>query len=387
MIGYLRSVSYVFSTFLFLSFIVKTEAQSSDLSIADSLYRIGSYTKAINTYAKVADEYSSLQIARSYSALGNTQKAIVQYEGHLKNYPKNTLAKFELGKLYDKTKKHEAAIPLFNALTDTSDENPEFFYYLGKSLQALLDYENGNNALKRAINMDSTHLKSIYLLGKYYVGVEEPANAINIIELGLRTVPDDVALINLKALTKFDIGEYEVAARQFERLLELGEKKPFIYQKLGYAQASIRQYEKAKNTYRQLIDMTNYEADAYKGLGQVFLMEKELDSAEVYFLKSIEAREYVFDNEYQSLGRIARLKGKLKSSLEYYQKAWEENTANYLNYWQVCVVADDYYKSPETKLRYYEKLVNDFERLAPFLRERAEKRISELKEELHYSKN
>lgn len=366
---------------------IKAEAQSSASAVADSLYRIGSFTKAINTYAQLGDEYASLQIGRCYVALGNTQKAIIQYEGHVKNYPKNTLAKFELGKLYDKTKNYEHAIRLFKALTDTSDENPEFYYYLGKSLQANLDYKNGNIALEKAITIDSAHLKSIYLLSRYYVGVEEPANAINSIELGLRTAPDDVALINLKALTKFDIGEYEVAARQFERLLELGEKKPFIYQKLGYAQANIRQYKKAKNTYRQLSDMTNYEADAYKGLGRVFLMEKELDSAEVYFLKSIEARQYVFDNEYQSLGRIARLKGKLKSSLEYYQKAWEENTANYLNYWQVCVVADDYYKNPETKLRYYEKLVNDFERLAPFLRERAEKRISELKEELHYSKN
>ena len=383
----MRQLKYKIGLLLTLFFLSNVEAQSSATAVADSLYRLGSYTKAINSYAAIGNEYSSLQIGRSYVALGNTGKAIAQYQGHVKKYPENTLAKFELGKLYDKTKNYEFAIPLFEELTAKSSENPEFHYYLGKSLQANLDYTNSNRALKTAITIDSTHLKSIYLLGKYYVGVEEPANATKIIELGLKTAPNDVALINLKALTKFDIGEYEIAATLFERLLELDEKKPFIYEKLGYAQANITEYEKAKSTYAQLADIRGYKADAFKGLGQVYLLEKKLDSAETSFLKSIEERKYIFDDEYRSLGRIARLKGETKKSLEYYRKAWEENTANYFNYWQVCVVADDYYQDPETKLRYYEKLVNDFEGLAPFLKQRAEKRITELKEEIHFSKN
>jgi len=362
-------------------------AQSSTVSLADSLYLVGNYTKAINAYSALGDENASLQIARAYAAMNNNEKAIAQYLGHVEQYPENTLAKFELGKLYDKTKNYDAAIQLFKSLTEDPNQNPEFYYYLGKSLQSKLDYKNGNNALKKAISIDSTHLRSIYLLGKYFVGVEEPANALEIIELGLRTAPNDVALINLKALTKFEIGEFEIAAELFERLLDLGERKPFIYQKLGYAQANIRAYGKAKDTYHKLGEISSYEADSFKGLGQVYLMEKKLDSAEIYFLKSIEQRQYVFDNEYQSLGRIARLKGELKKSLEYYKKAWEENTANYLNHWQVCVIADDYFKDPETKLRYYEKLVSSHEQLAPFLKERAEKRILELKEEIHFTKN
>jgi len=42
------------------------------------------------------------------------------------------------------------------------------------------------------------------------------------------------------------------------------------------------------------------------------MKEKQLDSAEVYFLKSIKERRYIFDNEYRSLGRIAKEKGQLK---------------------------------------------------------------------------
>ncbi|MDT0539105.1 tetratricopeptide repeat protein [Croceitalea sp. P059] len=377
----------------FLLFILKAEAQTppannvGSASAADSLYLIGNYTKAINAYAALGDENSSLQIARSYAAMGNTQKAIMQYEGLLQKYPTNTLAKFELGKLFDKTKNYTAAQSVFVALTQSNSDNPEFYYYLGKSLQSTSDYKTGNKALKKAVQLDSTHLRSIYLLGKYYVGVEEPANATRIIELGLKTAPNDVALINLKALTKFDIGEYESAASLFERLVELGEKKPFVYKKLGYAQSNIRAYEKAKSTYRKLEEIPNYEPEAYMGLGQVFLMEQQLDSAETYVLKSIEAKQYVFDNEYQSLGRIAHLKGELKKSLEYYTKAWEENKSNMLHYWQVSIIADEYYKDPNVKIGYYENLISQYKNLPPFLKERAEKRIRELKEEIHFAKD
>lgn len=377
---------------LFTILVLEAQAQSSALpagrqgsSVADSLYLLGNYAAAINTYSEIGDEKSSLQIARAYNAIGNKEKAILQYQSILSKNENNIPAKFELGKLYDKSKKYEEATILFRELTIPESKNPEFYYYLGKSLQSDLDYKNANLALKKAIQLDSTHLRSIYLLGKYYVGVEEPSNAIKFIDLGLKTAPNDVALINLKALTKFDVGEYDIAAPLFERLLEIGEKKPFVYKKLGYSQANIREFKKAKVTYRKLEEIQNQEADAYKGLAQVYLLEKKLDSAETYFLKSIEERRYIFDNEYQSLGRIARLNGDIKKSLDYYTKAWEENKTNQLNYWQVCVLADEYYKDPKTKLRHYEKLLSEFDNILPFLKERAQKRIKELKEEIHFN--
>ena len=361
----------------------KAEAQTSASSVADSLYLLGNYTAAINAYSELGDENASLQIARAYNAIGNKEKAILQYQSILLKNSTNTLSSFELGKLYDKTKKYEEAIGLFQSLTADS-QNPEFYYYLGKSLQSNLDYDEATAALKKAIELDDTHIKSIFLLGKYYIGIQEHSNAIEIVDLGLETAPNDVALINLKALANFNLENYELAASLFERLIELGEKKPFLYKKLGYSYANRWKYKEAKKAYRTLGSITNYEADGYLGLAQVFVKEKELDSAEVYYKKSIEERRYIFDEEYRSLGRIARLKGELKKSLDYYTKAWEEDKVNQFSYWQVCVLSDEYYKDPKIKLAHYEKLLSDYDNLMPFLRERAVKRVKELKEEIFF---
>ena len=362
----------------------KVEAQTSGSSVADSLYLIGNYKAAINAYSKLGDENASLQIARAYNAIGDKEKAILQYQNILLKNNENILAKFELGKLFDQAKKYEEASTLFKELVTPESSNPEFYYFLGKTSQSNLDFDNGNLALEKAVALDSTHLRSIYLLGKYYVKVEEPANAIQIIDLGLETAPNDVALINLKALAHYNNGYYDKAAPLFDRLIELGETKPFVYKKQGYSHFKNGDFKSAKKAYRSLGGIQNYEADAYYGLGEVLLKEEKLDSAAVCFKKSIEERRYIFDKEYRNLGRIARLKGELKKALDYYTKAWEEDKVNQLNYWQVCILADEYYNDPKVKLRHYEKLLSDFEKVYPFLKERAQKRITELKEEIHF---
>ncbi|MEO0572780.1 MAG: tetratricopeptide repeat protein, partial [Bacteroidota bacterium] len=281
------------------------------------------------------------------------------------------------------------AIPfvLIAILTQKNANNPEFFYYLGKAQQRQFDYDNANRALHRAVALDSTHLRSIYLLGKYYVGVKARNNAHKILDVGLRIAPNDLVLINLKALVYYDNSDYEKAIPLLERLLSAGERKPFIYKKLGAAYRENGEFKKAKETFRNLSKIENEEADAYLGLAEIFMKEKLLDSAEFYFLKSIKERRYVFDNEYRNLGRIARKKGQLKRALDYYTKAWKEDTTNQFNYWQVCVMADEYYKDPATKLGHYEKLLTNYNNLLPFLKERAQKRVSELKEEIHFSKD
>lgn len=362
-------------------------AQSSALSVADSLYALGNYAAAINEYAKVGDEKSNLQIARAYNAIGNYEKAIAQYEATLKNSPEMDIARFELGKLLLKAKNNGAALEAFNTLISKKQENPEYFYYLGRTHEAVNDQDEANKAFRKAVAMDSTHLRSLYSLGKFFVGQEIRDSALVYIDQGLRFYENDVSMINLKAQAYFNNGQHKEAIPHFERLMELGEGRPFVLERLAFSYFRSYESEKAINTYRMLSVVPGYLADAYSGMGEVYLQEKQLDSAQHYIKKSIEERTEIFDKEYADLGRIARLQGKTKLALDNYTKAWEENKENPYNYYQVCILADEYYKDPKTRLGYYEKLVEMYPGLMPFMKERVQKRISEIKEEIHYASN
>ncbi|NDV17282.1 tetratricopeptide repeat protein [Muricauda sp. TY007] len=375
------------SYILIILFSFKASAQSSALTIADSLYAQGNYTSAINAYAKVGNKKSNLQIARAYNTIGNYDKAIAQYTALLDNNPEFDLARFELGKLLFKTKNYGPALEAFNILTSSKRENPEYFYYLGRTYESVKETDKANKAFKTALEMDSTHLRSLYSLGKYYVGQEIKDSALVYIDKGLRFYENDVVMVNLKALAFFNNGQFQLAIPHFERLLELGEEKPFVYEKLAFCYFRNWEPEKALEAYHKLRSFPDKLAVAYSGLGKVHFEEKELDSAQYYIEKSIEERMASFPQEYASLGRIARLKGQTKKSMDYYVKAWTENKDNFYNYYQVCVLADEYYKDPETRLGYYEKLLEMYPEMVSFLKERAKNRIIEIKEEIHFASN
>ncbi|WP_437397255.1 tetratricopeptide repeat protein [Flagellimonas lutimaris] len=372
---------------LFLLIFFKAGAQTSALSVADSLYALGNYASAINEYAKAGDKKASLQIARAYNVIGNYDKSVAQYTSILESNPKFDLARFELGKLLLKTKSFGPALDEFNVLTASKQENPEYYYYLGRTYESVKNADKANKAFKAAVAMDSTHLRSLYALGKYYVGQEIKDSALVYIDKGLRFYKDDVAMINLKALAFYNNGQFQLAIPHFERLLELGETKPFVFEKLAFCYFRNWEPERALDTYHKLSMFPDKLAVAYAGLGQVYFEEKELDSAQYYIEKSIEERMALFPQEYASLGRIARLKGQTKKSMDYYERAWEENKDDYRNYYQVCILADEYYKDPKTRLNYYAKLLKMYPDIVPFLKERVKKRISEIKEEIHFASN
>ena len=216
---------------IFLIQIVRAEAQTSDSSVADSLYVVGNYSKAINEYSKVGGVSSALQIARSYNAVGNYEKAITQYQYVVDEDVENQLAQFELGKLCLKVNRFEEAKSVFTNLSNLNTTNPEFQFYLGEVNRHLDVTDQSLKQYKKAIKLDSTHLRSLFQLAKYYTIKQERDNALTYILKGLNYYENDVSLINLHALVLFNDAQFEKAIPLFERVLELGEDKNYVYEK------------------------------------------------------------------------------------------------------------------------------------------------------------
>lgn len=356
------------------------------MSIGDSLYALGHYSNAINAYARVGSNQSGLQIARAYSAMGNFDKAMAQYMALWEHSPGMDIAGFELGKLLFRTKNYGPAREVLNALASKGQGNPEYHYFLGRTLEQLTDRSGANAEFRKALALDGSHLRSLHALAKFFASAREKDSVLKYVDQGLRLYRDDVSMIHLKAMAFFNNGEFRKAIPLFENLLALGEDQPFIHKNLAYSQFRDLQPEKAIESYRLLMRSPKYLAAAYTGLGEVYLKEGQLDSAEYYIKRSMEERRVTFDGEYADLGRIARLRGNTKSALEHYTKAWEENPKNHFIYFQVCQLAEEYYKDPGTRLRYYENLLKLYPHIPDFVGERAKIRISELREEIHFTK-
>ena len=378
---------------LFLSFCCgllfssKVIAQMDNGAAADSLYATGNYTQAINAYAELGNTKSNLQIARAYNLIGNYDKAIAQYEAVVDESPELQIARFELGKLYLKTKGYNKARKVFTALVADENTNPEYYYYQGEAHRELEQEASSVVAYKKAVGLDSTHLRSLFRLGKYFVVQQMPSDALTYIDKGLQFYEDDVALINLKALTYFNNDQFEKAIPPFERLLELGEQKEHIYLKLAQSYYKEWEFEKAKNTYNELLGLDDSVSEAYNGLAAVYWKTKQLDSAEINYKMAIEVQDPILNREYSGLAGIARQRKDLKTALEYYKLAYEEDPSDSMGYYQICTVADQYYKDPKVRLDYYENFKRKFQKTHPYFTETVQKRILELKEEIHFADN
>lgn len=361
----------------------RANAQYTSMALADSLYTLGNYTMAINEYAKEGSPSAELQIARAYNAIGNYDKALAQYENLSRKNEPFALAEYELGKLYLKLKMPVKAEEAFSLLIADNKLNPEYFYYQGEAMREMDRIEKGIAAYKKAVQIDSTHLRSLFQLGKYYVLQRELDSVVKYVDKGLYFYENDVGLINLKALAYYNHNRPWLALPLFERLVELGEDKAYIHEKMGQAYLVLSRFKEAKAAYFKMLEFDGEDPIALYGIGNAYWKLQERDSAKTYIKKSIEVQKVMLDKEYNALARLAVEENNIKLAIDYYRSAFREDPSGYLYKYEVCILSDQYYKDPKMSLKCYREYQQKFGSQRDYFSEFAVKRISELNVEIH----
>ncbi|MCL5247186.1 hypothetical protein M4I21_15290 [Cellulophaga sp. 20_2_10] len=375
-----------YTTVLIVLFMfLKAGAQTSAFNVADSLYNTGSYTAAINEYAKINNTSANLQIAKAYNAIGNYDKAIAQYSTVVTRDTSLVVARFNLGKLYLKTNKYKQATMLFGNLVQISKTNPEFSYNLARAYSGIKQDATSVLWYKKALEIDSTHLRSLQRLSVYYVAEHENDSVVKYADKGLRIFENDPVLIKVKALALFNKDNFKESALWYEKLLNLGKIEKQTYNRLGYAYDKLEKYKKSIENYKFLLSYDDEDVKILRTISEVYRKDKELDSATVYIHKAIAAHTYSLDEEYQVAARIAVDKQDYKTAIKYYNMAFDEDPTNPSYLYQASIYADKFYKDPKVKLNYYTQLKQKSASKGvknQYFVKFAEKRISELKSEI-----
>ncbi|MEW4923839.1 tetratricopeptide repeat protein [Algibacter sp. 2305UL17-15] len=362
-----------------LVMLVKAEAQTSVLTIADSLYLNGNYSKAIEHY-KSYDNQSEVfdKIAKAYIAIGNYDAALKSYEASIKTNPNNSLIKYEYGKLLSKTKNYENASHIFKNLIEVDNLNPNYHYELGLVLEKLKD-SMAQNKFYNAFKLDSTHQKAIYSLAKNHLIKGENKLADKYIDIGLSSYENNKELISLKAQNYFVRNLFDDAIVWFEKLIGLNESSQFIHEKLSLSYTKILEYEKAIFHAEKALKFDPENAKNLYILGQLYERIQDLAKAEEYISMSLKLQDYPLDDEYMNLGMILNKQEKHKEAIEAYNKAVKENPSSERAHFYVVFTKDQYYKDIETRIKLYEAFKKKFPK-SDFLR-MVDFRISALKKE------
>jgi len=369
----------ILSILFCLVMISKTEAQSSVLNRADSLYINGNYSKAIAQYKAYSNQNEvNDKIAKAYIAIGNYDLALQHYKLSAEAYPKNALVLYEYAKLLSKTKKFEASITVFNDLMNIDYRNPNYHYEMGLAMERMKD-STAINRFRSAYELDQTHQKAIYKIAKYFLQKRQHTLAEKYIDIGLENYENNVELISLKAQS-FYLQDYYTKARDwFQKLLDLGESSAFIHEKLSLCHGQNSDYELAIKHRKLALKYNPYDSNAIFVIGTYYKRLQNFAEAEKYIRQALAIKDVPLDHEYQELGVVLNFQDKHKEAIEVFEMAMKENPKNMQSAFFIVTTKDRYYEDIDTKIKLYE----DFKEKYPksFYASFASRRISELKEE------
>jgi len=350
-------IKILITLLLLLTF--KTEAQSSVLKVSDSLMANGNFSKAIELLEKANEENTSHKLAKAYNAIGNYDKAISNYKAAITNTPKNTLLQYEFGKLLSKTKKNEAAVAVFNKLKEIDKTNPNYHYELGVVLERLKQVKEAENSYKEAYKLDSKHQKAIVKLAKQSLKKKGFERLDTLIAVGLNSYAKNAALISLKAQSMYAQRKYTKAIVWFEKLLDLGQKSQFIYEKLSFACEKDIAYEKAIEYIKQALLYNPKNAGNIYRLGSLYYSINDFENAEKNIKLSLELQDEPLDMEYSMLASIYNRMKKPQEAVKYYKKALKENpNSDQVKFFLVYTKAS-YYKDLQSKIDLYDTFIKN----------------------------
>ncbi|MEY8850049.1 tetratricopeptide repeat protein [Psychroserpens sp. XS_ASV72] len=366
-------------TVFFTIVVFKTDAQSSVLTMADSLYLNGNFSKAIQTYKSYEHQDEVLsKIAKSFVAIGNYQEALQYYNLHVEANPSDILAKYEYAKLLSRVKQYESSIEVFNTLMEIDNSNPNYHYEMGLALEKIND-STAMNRFMTTYELDKTHQKAIYKIAKHYLIKRKHERSHGFIDKGLETYQGNTELISLKAQNYYHQQHYEKAKIWFKRLLDFGESSEFIHEKLSICHAELSEYEAAITQRKLALKYNPKDASALFVLGTYYERLNDFINAEKYISKALKIKDVPLDYEYQKLGMILNRQKRYQEAIMAFQRSLKENPDNTGSAFFILTTKDHYYKDLDAKISAYKNFITSYSE-SPFL-SFAKQRLSELKEE------
>jgi len=357
------------------------------LRVADSLYALGDYSKAIQSYEQgELSEKGLINIARAYDALGNKVKSLEYYDILISKYETGSIIQYEYAKLLANTQANEKADSIFKLLIIQHPSNPNYYYQSGLLFEKRQD-SIANDLFLQAFKIDTTHLNATYKIARYRLSKRKFKEAKYYINIGLKNNPISSRFINLSALRLYYTKDYHGAIAAYALLLEQQISNVQMHEHLAFSYGKTNQYEKAIEQFTILINQYDDENPSYHyNLGKSFMVLSRFEKGRSHVEIAIALQELPIDAEYMTLATSYNRLGKYGKTMKFLRRALEENPKNEHALYQLAVAADNFYEEKQFAIPFYENYIKSYLKDGRYL-ELAQSRLSDIEKELHFNKD
>lgn len=200
-------------------------------------YYMAQAYEGLQDYAKAVEYYEKASVAASASGMGQDSIALQMY--------------LKIAELYNKIKRKKEALGYYVMVLDRSSNNSKALYAASEILYDMKNYRKARDYLEMLVRFKGDHFRGRFLLAKVYVQL----NMVN------------EAITPLTEIMK----NYKV------------NNDPFIHSVrflLGDCYSRIKNYQKAIEFYRILLDVSDYFEDAFVRIVDNYIKSNRLKETE-----------------------------------------------------------------------------------------------------------
>ncbi len=257
--------------------------------LAGNYYRLHIYDRALEQALKVKAldrDYldNRYLLGDIHGAMGDTDKALREYEYYVKNAVDPGEAYVKLGIAHDTAGNHEKALEYLREAVRLYPEKPELFYYLGIEYRILEDYEGAIEAFERAVELDEENAAYYFHLGVSYERYGDIQRAIEYLDKSILLDDSNPTALNYLGYLLADTGvRLEEAKTYIERALSEDPNNGAYLDSMGWVYYRLADFSSAleyMTSAVQFIDLSNEENYLiYEHLGDVHYELKNYDDA------------------------------------------------------------------------------------------------------------
>ncbi|GAB5589005.1 Superkiller protein 3 [Umbelopsis nana] len=284
---------------------------SMELCMATCYHKMDTkyYPDAMALYKKIIEQHSDNIPAKNgygliLSALNRLKDALDQFQAILELDPSQYSAKVEIGWIYCQQRKYDEALSLIqDAIENSTEENPEYFYRQGRVYwemngQYRTDKDYAYKSFIQSAKINPHFAPAFTYLGHYYrVVSHDHAKAIKCYQKALILDPADLdAALHLV--------DYQVEANELEQaeviltdITSLRNKVGWPWRRLGFLRMKENDYLAAIPSFQSALRADAKDVLSWEGLAESYLKEGRYTAAMKAFTR---ARELAPNNIYTS---------------------------------------------------------------------------------------
>lgn len=318
---------------------------------------------------------------------GNYAETISAITPMLETKPDDHLLWYYVGRSHQHLLQYDEAITAFHNVLDIDSTYIPVYFQLGRIYTETGKFEKAVNLLTYVHSLDKENTSILYVLAGVYNRNEQYDEALGSLERGLKIDPEDRRFLRRYADLTFRINRFEDAARSYRRLIELGDSSMIVFRNCGISHYFL------DDNYTALPYLTTaYRTDAsdpntvlYYGLvnrdiGNIGYSIGILDDA-IHLLS-----RGILSDALMHLGKSYELIQNISDAVKKYRLVLELNKERPETYYYLASVFDGHYEDRTVPKAYYRTFLEHAGGKFPELEEHAQKRIETLREELFFNR-